>query len=271
MSGNKIYVIVNNGTENVVLTNKAKLYTVTQTKANETTSAANPSQPISEESVANAFANDKDDVATTWSVTDANGWTLTLTESNLMSVDSKIDAADSPTGNEITIGDNKVGKFTAGAAGTIYAFQYEKAESRAYTQEEVNAYNAGLPNAITANDKAYSFTSFGSNTGSPQYGTGIVKVVSTGNGWTTVKVLSNNNDPNDSFVNQEFKVNATELTAGTYYQLYTTAGVAQPIYVTVTESTATQINSYNATLTGAVSTSNNKPAEYAYKIIKIKE
>ena len=103
-----------------------------------------------------------------------------------------------------------------------------------------------------------------------------MKVVSKGNGWTTVLVLTNtaanNNVSNaDSFVGQEFKVKATTFDADTYYQLYTTAGEALPIYVKVTESTTEQVNNYNATLTGHVTTSDNKPAEYAYKIIKIKK
>ena len=270
VSGNKIYVIVNNGTENVALNETAKLYTVTQSKV-DNNSAANANQPISEESVANAFAygtkNDNNN-PTTWTVTDANGWNLTLTESTITSGNA-IAAADSPTGNEITIGTNEVATFTAGNAGTIYAFQYRKvdADKTTYTAEEANKYNAKIPGAITTSN-SYSFTSYGSNTGTSQYGTGIVKVVSTGNGWTTVKVLSNNNDPNDSFVNQEFKVNATELTDGTYYQLYTTAGEALPIYVKVTTN-ADNVNAYNATLPGAVSTSTINPDAYGYKIIKI--
>lgn len=267
LSGNTIYVIVNNGTSNETLTvgTNAQLYTV---KVDD-----GALQTITEESVDNAIKNGTHS-GSTYTVKDAAGKELTVTEASGLTASTKIEAEDSPTGNEITV---TGAKFTAGEAGTIYAFQYMKTAPAPYTESEANTYNAGLPNAITASDKAYSFTSYAEdNANATVYGTGIVKVVSKGNGWTTVLVLTNtaanNNVSNaDSFVGQKFKVNATELTANTYYQLYTTAGVAQPIYVTVTESTATQINSYNATLTGAVSTSNNKPAEYAYKIIKIKE
>ncbi|MBR6893389.1 MAG: hypothetical protein IKN15_09155 [Bacteroidaceae bacterium] len=275
VSGNTIYVIVNNGTSNVALNETAKLYTVTQSKV-DNTSAANANQPISEESVANAFAfgkKDNDSNPTTWTVTDANKWNLTLTASSL-NFGNTIAAADSPTGNEITIGTNEVATFTAGAAGTIYAFQYRKVDANktTYTAEEANKYNAKIPGAITTSN-SYSFTSYAENK-TTKYGTGIVKVVSTtGNEWTTVLVLTNtaanNNVSNaDSFVGQEFKVNATAFDANTFYQLYTTAGVAQPIYVKVTTS-ADDVNAYNATLPGAVSTSTINPDAYGYKIIKI--
>ena len=114
-----IYVIVNNGTSNVTLTvgTNANLYTATV----ETGAA----QTISEASVENALTNGvKDDTGTpiTWTVTDANDKKLVVSSSNLLSAVTKIEAADSPTGNEI----NVVGaKFTPTAAGT-YVFQYTK-------------------------------------------------------------------------------------------------------------------------------------------------
>lgn len=282
-----IYVIVNNGTANETLTNKANLYTVTLAESTDDgdNPETKPSQPISEESVANAFANgttDDNDHPTTWTVKDANKWKLTLTKSNLMTLVDVIDAADSPTGNEISIGTKKVGKFTP-AAGTTYAFQYEVAAGEAadtYTDETAAAYNATLPGAITTTDVAYSFTSYADNTGSgTQYGSGKVKEVSKEGGWTTVLVTSNTSTDTNAanFVGQQFYVKATELNTETYYQLYSTnedsAGL--PIYVKVTSSTFTDadVNAYNATLPGAVSSGVAKPAvpaKYQYKIIKVK-
>lgn len=281
ISGNTIYVIVNNGTENVALNETAKLYTVTQSKV-DNNSAENANQPISEESVANAFAygkKDNDNNPTTWTVTDANKWNLTLTASSL-NFGNAIAAADSPTGNEITIGTNEVATFTAGNAGTIYAFQYRKvdADKTTYTAAGANTYNAGLPGAISKTDTPlYSFMSYGSATGNtPQYGSGVVKQVSQANGWTTVLVITNTADnENVHFVGKQFKVQATILTANTRYELYTDAGAPTGIYVTVSNENVSlqdsEVNAYNATLPGAVSEGTIKPDAYGYKIIKIKE
>ena len=266
VSGNTIYVIVNSGTRNETLTvgTNAKLYTVTVDD--------DAAQTISEESVDNALANgtegtDANDNAT-WTVTDALGKNLVVTAASGLTAISQIEATDSPTGNAISV----VGaKFTAGDAGTIYAFQYLKSAPVYYTAAEVAPYNAELPGALSNNETVYSFSSFGSDTGTPQHGTGTVKVVSTDSGWTTVEVVANNaiDVTAPSFVGQQFKVNATSLTENTYYQLYTTGGVATDIYVTVATSTP---DDYNATLPGAVSTSTVKtPGEYGYKIIKIKQ
>ena len=125
VAGKPIYIIVNNGTSNETLTDIANLYTVTLT-AGTGEHGANPSQSISEASVDNAFkngANDNPSAPTTWTVNDANNWNLVLTKSNALSLVDVIAAADSPTGNEISIGTAKVGKFTP-AAGTTYVFQY---------------------------------------------------------------------------------------------------------------------------------------------------
>lgn len=330
VAGNNIYVIVNNGTSNEKLTNKAKLYIVTIEEG--------ATQTISEESVANAIASNTDgydigevltsgtsltnyytydsgsktytaasgtaDGSTTYykpasySVKDANGKKLVVNEvandaDDKLNIVGAIAAADSPTGNEINIGENKVGKFTAGAAGTVYAFQYKVsdavAESAAGTYDETSAneYNATLPGAISTSDVAFSFTSYGKQvdgenvTYTPQYGSGKVKVVSQAGGWTTVLVISNvSTDTNaPDFVGQQFMVNATTLDENTYYQLYSTAGVAQEIYVKIENYTldATDVNNYNKTLTGNVTAGQTKPAvtaqpaKYQYKIIKIKK
>ena len=101
-----------------------------------------------------------------------------------------------------------------------------------------------------------------------------MKEVSKDGTWTTVLVTSNTpNDPNAaSFVGQQFKVNATTIEANTYYQLHTTAGVAQNIWVKVASSSFddNEVNAYNATLDGAKSTTSIKiPAAKHYKVIKV--
>ena len=131
-SGSKIYVIVNEEQSNntfanaTLSTDNAALYTVTLASSGEDGAAAAAAQTINESSIANAFVNgakDNNENPTTWTVKDANKWNLTLTKSSL-TIGDVIAAADSPTGSEITIGTNQVANFTAGAAGTIYAFQY---------------------------------------------------------------------------------------------------------------------------------------------------
>ena len=147
---------------------------------------------------------------------------------------------------------------TEDATGNKYTY----AEEVTYTEEDCNTYNATLTGAIATTDNAYSFTSFADNSGTTQHGTGKVKQMEQADGWTTVLVTSNtpvdSNAP--SFVGQQFKVHATALTANTYYQLYSTANEELPIYVTVETSsyTDTEVNTYNATLTGARSTNDVK-------------
>ena len=270
IAGVPVYVIVNNGTSNVDLDGNANLYTVTLTAG--AGAAANPSQTINEASVDNAIKNGHyNGEAQTYTVTDANKWNLVVTRSGLMSIGNVIEAADSPTGDQITVGDNMVAKFTPNAANTIYVFQYmvAAATTETYTAATAAAYNATLPGAISTGGEVYSFTSYASDK-STEYGTGKVKVVSKANGWTTVLVTSNSID---GFVGDTYKVNAETMTADTYYELYTAAGVATGIYVKVASSSLneTEVNTYNETLTGHVSNGSTKdiPAKYEYKIIRV--
>lgn len=123
----KIYVIVNSGTANEALANKAKLYTVTLASSGETGAGSVAAQTINEASVDNALAHGTyNSTAETYTVKDANKWNLVVKVENGLTIYNKIDAADSPTGNEIVIGDNKVAHFTPTTAGN-YVFQYEKA------------------------------------------------------------------------------------------------------------------------------------------------
>lgn len=273
VAGKNIYVIVNNGTSNVALTvgTNANLFTATV----ETGAA----QGISEETVANCFANGIDGYDessnATKTVTDAKGKKLVLTADDGLAAVSQIDATDSPTGNAITVNG---AKFTP-AAGKNYVFQYVIQAPEAagtYTAETAEAYNATLPGAITDNTvTVYSFTSYSDDSGSTEYGTGMVKVVSTDteHGWTTVEVISNTStDANAAnFVGHQYRVNSIILNGETYYQLYETGSeTTLPIYVKVETSSPA---AYNATLSGAVSAGATKPAvpgKYQYKVIKIK-
>lgn len=190
ISGKPIYIIVNSGTQNVELTNKANLYTVTLAASTDQgdTPAASAAQNISEASIANAFINgtkDNNENPATWTVKDANKWKLTLTKSNDLSLVNVIAAADSPTGNEISIGTAKVGKFThTGSTPTTYVFQYKVAD------------------AVSATPAAYTAVANGTT-------------LTSGNKYYT----SNNGDG-------EFQSAGTEVADGTNYFVLTTAAVA---------------------------------------------
>lgn len=266
ITGKNIYIIVNNGTSNETLAvgTNANLFTATV--------ESGAAQGITEETVANCFANGTDGTDessnATKTVTDANGKKLVLTAASGLTASTQIDAADSPTGNVIIVNG---AKFNPSVAGN-YVFQYviqEPVAAGTYVATTAAAYNATLPGAISTSDEAYEFTSYGSDTGSPEYGTGKVKVVSTEGEWTTVLVTANSVD---GFVGNTYKVNSTEI--GTYHQLYDMNGTSTSIYVTVTSSSFDQdeVNTYNATLTGAVSIGDAKPAvpgKYQYKVIKV--
>lgn len=143
-----IYVIVNNGTENVSLSAaNAKLYTATATST---------IQKITEESVDNALrygvistTTNPDD---TYTVTDALTGNLVVKE--ITPADwlvKKIEAEDSPTGNEIVLSttENKAAKFTP-ATGTVYVFQYQVAAGTA------NSLSAVAPATLTASSTYYT-------------------------------------------------------------------------------------------------------------------
>jgi len=260
-----IYIIVNNGTQNVELTTaNAKLYTAT---------ATNSIQSISEASVDNALrygtiSGTNNEIHT---VKDAKLGTLVVTD-----VTPADDTSDPATGNEIVLStsQNQAAKFAPTATGT-YVFQYQTKAPSTYTDETAAAHNATLPGAITAGN-GYTFTSYGSADDSTPYGTGKARFVSTANGWTTVLVTINT--PNnqyvtnaEDFVGKEFKVHATTPDENTFYQLYEANGAATGIYVKVATYTyvADDVNAYNARLTGHVSNGDPIPGEYQYKIIKV--
>lgn len=275
-AGNPIYIVVNDGTNNLTLTNKANLYTVTLAKSTDEgdTPLATPAQSITEESVANALAKGTVTNETTWTVKDAHKWKMVvtkITDGNLTITDA-IASTDSPTGEAITIGTNKVGKFTP-AAGTNYVFQYEVEPAVPGTYDEASAaeYNATLPGAVSATDEVYSFTSFGTDTNT-EYGTGKVKIISKENGVTIVEVVENDIE---GFVGNRYKVNETDLTNVTSLVLSNLDDSATGISVKDIVSasyTAAEAKTHNATLPGAVSAGDSRtavPAKYQYKVIKV--
>ncbi len=113
-----IYIIVNDGTSNVTLTpgTNAWLHTATVEPG--------AVQTISEASVSNALANGSyNSTAKTYTVTDANGKALVVTDvtADLFSAITSIPAADSPTGNAITVTGAKFYPENA----TTYVFRYQ--------------------------------------------------------------------------------------------------------------------------------------------------
>ena len=261
-TGANIYIVVDDGTTTITPEANATLYTATIQEG--------AAQGITEETVKNALVNGTQSPTGTWTVTDALGKNLVVTKTTGLISISSIDASDAPNGVAINVAG---ARFTPASAGN-YVFEYF-ASAKNYTQDEANAYNATLPGAIKTSDKAYSFTSYGPNP-YPEYGSGKVKEVGKEGGWTTVLVTSN--IPNDanaaSYVGTQFYVHDTTITPNTYYQLYTSksegSGIA--IYVTVADDTFTEadVNAYNATLSGAVTTATVKtPAANHYKVIKV--
>lgn len=116
-AGNDIYIVVENdgaGVQTLTAAN-AKLFTATV--------EAGAVQGITEASVDNAIANGAYAIGTpnTFTVTDANGKNLVVSESNLLSLVTEIAATDSPTGVAISVNG---AKFTP-VAGTTYVFQYQ--------------------------------------------------------------------------------------------------------------------------------------------------
>ena len=277
-----IYVIVNNGTENITLSaSNAKLYTVTiQDEA---------FQGITEESVDNALrygvistTTNTDD---TYTVTDANGKYLKVIDvtSSVPSYVKEIDAADSPTGNKIELdaSNNKAAKFTP-AASTIYAFQYQISAGTA------NSLSAVAVKTLTNGNKYYTtsdglvyteITSDGTQKvikGGTVYYTKAVtyalvqstsltpaKTYYTGSDGTGSFEATGSEDPKTTNYYEEVVtytvVPYATLTAGTTY--YTSDRGAGAFTAVGTEAVDAEDKYYSGTL--------GTPAKYQYKIIKV--
>lgn len=113
LTGANIYVVVDNGTTLTVGTN-AKLYTATVQDG--------AAQGITEETVKNALANGTEEPTGTWTVTDALGKNLVVTNAAGLSAITSIDANDAPDGHAITVNGAKFTPaeptFTVVASGT---------------------------------------------------------------------------------------------------------------------------------------------------------
>ena len=121
-TGANIYVVVE-GTPVLTVGTNANLYTVTLDDG--------AAQTINEESVANALVNgtkDNDTTPTTWTLTDANSKNMVVSKATGLTAITKIAAADSPDGNEITVNG---AMFTPTAAGT-YVFEYINGTKKYY-------------------------------------------------------------------------------------------------------------------------------------------
>ena len=282
-----IYVIVNNGTENVNLTAaNAKLYTATvQTGA---------LQSITEKTVDNALRYGAISTTTTtndtYTVTDAAGKELQVI--NVTPADwlvQKILAADSPTGNEIVLTttdeEYKAAKFTP-AASTTYVFQYQVAAGTPLV------YTAVPVKKLTEGSTYYTYNS-GTDTYSSYTATGSEKVIAGGTSYytkaetyalvqsttltsgATYYTYNSGTDTYSSYIatgSEDPKttnyyekvitytlVDYARLTAGTTY--YTTNRGAGEFKAVGTEAVDAE-NKYFTHTSGT-------PAKYQYKIIKV--
>ena len=156
-----IFIVVNNGSDNVALTagTNAKLYTAVLdgTSAESGTSAINP---ISEEAVDNALRYGVITTTTTtddtYTVTDANGWNLVVTDLGTYAANNTggltggvttIPAEESPTGDAVNV---TCAKFvptapTSPATVKYYVFQYKGETSGHY-----GSYSAVEPRKLTS-------------------------------------------------------------------------------------------------------------------------
>jgi len=155
----------------------------------------------------------------------------------------------------------------------------EVEEKEVYTAEEAAAYNLTLDGAlqygaiktpaveaVEAQNAIYGFESYDSEEKTTKYGEGTVEVTELRQDGATVKVLTNTDLGNSGvdFVGQSFNVNSLDETA--VLQLFSTQGLAQPIWVTVEKQsdaveaveaqdavpyTNEEVDAYNAQLTGA--------------------
>lgn len=153
-------------------------------------------------------------------------------------------------------------------------------EESYYTEAEAKAYNLTLEGAwqygkektpaVQAQNAVYAFESFDSQEKTTKYGDGTVEVIELREDGVTVTVLTNEAlDPNaENFVGQSFNVNSLDESA--VLQLFSTSGLAQDIWVTVSKQsdavaaqdavlyTNDEVDEHNASLTGAVKAGDKK-------------
>lgn len=142
-----IYVVVGDGSTVLTAGTNAKLYTATIESGAAQGLDKDGKVAITEEMVANALTKSADGSGN-YVLTDANEKKLTVTPVAGEAADkltgglTAIPAVDAPGGKELTI---NCASFAA-ANNTVYVFEY----LHNYTENEVNAYNAGLAGALNA-------------------------------------------------------------------------------------------------------------------------
>lgn len=278
-----IYVIVNNSTENVTLSaSNAKLYTATV--------ATGALQGITEEAVDNALRYGEISTTTntndTYTVTDAAGKDLQVID---ITPDdwfvNKIDAADSPTGNEIVLHatDNKAAKFTP-SASTVYVFQYVKDAGSLPL-----VYTAVPVKTLTDGNTYYTYDS-STHTYNPHPADGTEKVIAGGTVYYTQSItyelvqattltVGNKYYTSDAGAG-EFEADGTEDPKTTnYYEksiTYTSVPYAKLTKDTDYYTSNRGAGKFTAAGTETVDAENKfftytsgTPATYQYKIIKV--
>jgi hypothetical protein len=270
-----IYIVVNNGTSNQTLTNNtnAKLYEVSISSSPASLNS------ISEEAVDNALRYGVIS-GSTYTVTDANSGTLTVTDvttSKLTGGVTAIAADDSPTGNSISVA---CATFVP-VSGKVYAFQYlvdagtpavfEPVESvttltdgETYYTKTGNDYTALTADGTeTIDGSYYTIGTQDAQEVTTTLTQGETYYTKSGNGYIA-HVAEGDEDINSTTyytVNPQVVESVTKLTAGqTYYTSERGAGkfvasgsevIAQDKYWVMTNPTTFV------------------PAKYQYKIIKV--
>lgn len=240
-NGKPIYIIVNNGSYNVELTaENAKLYTVDVDEDDAINS-------ISEETVENAlrYGEKSTSGSVVYTVRDAKGYNFSVTDvASELTFTKSIAAADSPTGNEITLdaSSNKAATFDPNG-GTIYVFEYQ-----------INARRDGVFEAVEPAKLASSGTTYYTFDGSDQtYKEFTVSgdvIVDAENKYFTKS--------GDNY----FPVEPAKLTKDNTYYTSNNRGGKGKFVATGNEIVSAADKYYTATTTP-------DPGEYMYKIIKV--
>ncbi len=233
-------------------------------------------QTITEASVANCFTNGTVS-GNTYTVTDANSKTLTLTKvASGFTVENTIPATDAPHGVTITK-TSAIAKIASPAAATVYAFQYKTAIAE-YTAAEASTLKAG-EKYYTMDKSGFlkQFTAVGNeNFKDNEYYTAVATSVGeTGTHLVSGTIYYTSANATGGFVangsevttadDQYYTMTATKVTTGTtmavgttYYKYNATTGVP----------TETKSGDGTTAVTGYYTL--KTPAKYAYKVIRVK-
>ena len=240
-NGKPIYIIVNDGSENVELTaDNAKLYTVDVDEDYAINS-------ISEETVKNAlrYGEKSTSGSVTYTVEDAKGYEFEVTDVTPASwLVTSIAAADSPTGNEITLdaSNNKAAKFEP-SSNTIYVFEY------LIRERQDGVFAAVAPAKLASSGTTY-YTFDGSDQTYKEFTVSGDVIVDAENKYFTKS--------GDNY----FPVKPEKLTKGETYYTSNNRGGKGKFVATGNEIVSAADKYYYATTTP-------DPGEYMYKIIKV--